>query len=73
MYITNVTNYESITDYDNITSLNDSSTLCNCTKNDNNEINVEISNTTIYHNPMWNVTYMFNMSYGIYIIQTINQ
>ena len=36
MYITNVT------DYDNITPLNDNSTLCNCTNNDNNENTIEI-------------------------------
>ena len=35
MNITNVTDYDNITDSDKIT-------LCNCTKNDNNNTNIEI-------------------------------
>ena len=34
MYITNITEYDNITDYD--------MTLCNCTNNDNNDTNIEI-------------------------------
>ena len=35
MNITNVTDYDNITDSDNMT-------LCNCTNNDNNDTNIEI-------------------------------
>ena len=35
MYIANVTHYDNITDFDNMT-------LCNCTNNDNNDTNIEI-------------------------------
>ena len=35
MNITNVTDYDNITDSDNMT-------LCNCTNNDSNDVNIEI-------------------------------
>ena len=59
MFIANVTDYDNSTDSDNMT-------LCNCTNNDNNDTNFEGSNTINYNHTMWNVTYLFNISYGIY-------
>ena len=59
MYITNVTD-----DYTDTLSINN-----NCTNNENNRD----SNTSIYNNPIRNVTHMFDIFDGIYFSQTFNK
>ena len=60
MYITNITDT-----FNDTFSINN-----NCTNNDNN---FEIIIPFVYDNPMWIVTYMFNIPYGVYFIQNFTQ
>ena len=62
MYLTNITDYDNMTDdYNNN----------NCTNNDNSTI--EIKNTSICNHTLRNVTDMFDITHGIYFNQTFNR